>query len=259
MPTLLETQTVMRDELLSGEIAATLHSYLSNPEGLSIYRNTHIGSLTAALRLSYPAVHKLVGPDFFDGVAIRFIRAHPLRGAYLYEYGSAFPNFLGTLSEVRIPSYLCDVARLEWAVNCALHAPHTPPLEYNQLASVSATDQARIAFTVHPTAAVVHSKFPVDTVWRAVLESDDLALADVDLDAGPVWLLIDREQGDVWVRRIDEAGGRFTADLFAGLPLQAALDMAHGDATVHLADHLASGRFSDFHLVDPKALTKDLQ
>lgn len=258
MPTLLETQTAVRDSLLSGDIAAGLRTYLSVSNRLSIYRNTHVGSLTAALRLSYPAVHKLVGQDFFDGAAARFIRVHPPGRAYLYEYGDAFPDFLSALPEAQSLSYLADVARLEWAVNRALHASNTPPLESAQLATISAGDQGRIAFAIHPAVGLVNSAYPVDTIWHAVLESDDQELAAVDLYAGPVWLLIDRERGEVRVRRIDETCARFSADLFAGLPLQASLDMAHGDATSYLADHLSSGHFSDFQIVGDEAPIEEL-
>lgn len=258
MPTLLEMQTAVRSSLLGGDTAANLRSYLSAPDRLSIYRNTHIGSLTAALRLSYPAVHKLVGEDFFDGAAARFIRTHPPHQAYLYEYGGAFPEFLLVLPEAKSLSYLSDVARLEWAVNRALHAPSAPPLDNTRLAKITARDQARLAFTVHPAVSLVHSAYPVDTIWQAVLGSDDQELAAVDLYAGPVCLLIDRENGEVRVRRIDETHARFSADLFAGLPLQASLDMAHGDATSYLADHLTSGHFSDFQIVGDEAPIEEL-
>ena len=40
---------------------------------LDIYRNTFVGDADRALRLSFPAVQRLVGADFFEGAAQRFI------------------------------------------------------------------------------------------------------------------------------------------------------------------------------------------
>src|SRR6516165_733107 len=42
---------------------------LAPAQRLGIYRNTMLGTLANALRLTFPAVHRLVGADFFDGAA----------------------------------------------------------------------------------------------------------------------------------------------------------------------------------------------
>src|SRR4029077_21064316 len=63
-------------------------------ERLDIYRNTFAGVLTTALRLSYPAVHRLVGTEFVEGGALIFIDILPPTGACLDEYGEGFPDFL---------------------------------------------------------------------------------------------------------------------------------------------------------------------
>ena len=71
MPTLLEVQCAMRRSLVEHhdrEAAAyVLSDGLAPAARLNVYRNTSIGALTSALRLSYPAVHRLVGAAFFEG------------------------------------------------------------------------------------------------------------------------------------------------------------------------------------------------
>src|SRR5262249_61655578 len=90
---------------------------------LDIYHNSIFSGLTKALCLSYPAVQRLVGADFFGGVAQLFIVRHPPGAACLNRYGGEFPNFLRDLPAAATVAYLADVARLEWAVHCAIHAP----------------------------------------------------------------------------------------------------------------------------------------
>ena len=63
------------------------------PERLGVYRNTVGVSLTRALRLSFPAVHKLVGEAFFEAAAgISSQTIHRVRPASI-STGKRFPRF----------------------------------------------------------------------------------------------------------------------------------------------------------------------
>ena len=68
MPSLREVQHAMRRGLLQeadGDAAACIVAAgLAPGQRLSVYRNTLFGALANALRLSFPAVHRLVGADF---------------------------------------------------------------------------------------------------------------------------------------------------------------------------------------------------
>src|SRR5207244_4028731 len=99
--------------------AAVRGDGIAAADRLSIYRNTFYGTLTRALHLSFPAIHRLVGAEFFEAVAFEFIKVQPPRSAHLDGYGAGFPDFLdGFLGAMSVP-YLFDVAELEWAVNRA--------------------------------------------------------------------------------------------------------------------------------------------
>src|SRR2546430_14573865 len=136
MPTLLEMQAAMRQSLVHRDSAAASAMLAAQvrAERLDIYRNTFLLTLTRALRLCFPVVQKLVGEEFFEGAAQIFVAEHPPRSAWLDQYGSAFPDFLHAFSAAESVPYLSDVARLEWAVSGALHAPDTEPLDINRLA-----------------------------------------------------------------------------------------------------------------------------
>ena len=87
MSALLELQRAVYRSLVErddDEATALIRAdSLAAADRLSIYRNTLFGTLTNALRLSYPAVHRLVGADFFEAAAHEFIAAQPPRGPYL--------------------------------------------------------------------------------------------------------------------------------------------------------------------------------
>jgi hypothetical protein len=251
VPTLLEVQNALRKSLLDradGEAAAMLAPHVP-PDRLDIYRNTFLTGVSKALRLSYPAVHRLVGDDFFAAAADIFIARHPPRSAYLDQYGAEFPGFLDQFPPAATLAYLADVARLEWVVSQAIHAPDREALTLTQLAALTPQDQSRVCFAPHPSIGLLRVSYPVDIIWRAVLERDDAALAALDLAASPVHLLVQRLPTGVEIIRLDDGEFRFAAALCAGHPLQEALAEAIGDdAAALLAGHLAAQRFVGFTL-----------
>jgi hypothetical protein len=251
VPTLLEVQNAMRNSLVHREDggAAAMLAEHAPPDRLDIYRNTFVAGLTKALRLTYPAVHRLVGDDFFVAAAAIFIARNPPHTAYLDEYGGGVPEFLEQFPSAAQLVYLADVARLEWAVTQAVHAVDQGALALTQLAALAPQDQGRVCFAPHPSISLLRVSYPVDLIWRAVLDRDDTALAALDLNASPIHLLVQRLPGGVDVIRLDESEWRFAAALCAGQPLHAALDKATGiDATALLARHLAAERFVGFTL-----------
>jgi hypothetical protein len=212
---------------------------------LAIYRNTALSTLTAALGLSFPAVKQLVGAEFFEAAAREFISTHAPERACLNDYGADFPLFLAQFPPAASVGYLADVARLEWAVNRALHAPDVPPLQLDALGRLDANLMPQVSFVAHPAVSVLRLAMPADAIWRSVLERDEAAMAAVDLACGPIWLLIERNAEGVQVRRLTAVSGRFSERLCAGEPLQTALQ-GDGLAGV-LAEHLAAGRFTSWH------------
>lgn len=253
MPTLREVQTAIARRLLGREAPKVAGSVIADglePEArLAIYRNTFIAVLTNALRLSYPAVERLVGDNFFDRTAAIFIDRTPPKSPYLNDYGSAFADFLADFPPAASLPYLADVARLEWAVSRSLNAADMEPLDMASLAMLAAAGDASLSLDPHPAVALLRVDYPADAIWRAVLGGDDAAMAGIDLGDGPAWLLVERDAMGVEAIRMPEPAWRFLHDLWTGRPLGDALtDAAIPDVAVHLAQHFAAGRFAAAHV-----------
>jgi len=255
MPSLREVQRAMRASLVerddSAAVACILGDGFAPQERLSVYRNTFVSNLANALRLSFPVVHRLVGAEFFDAAARIIAHERPPSTPYLDEYGSEFSDFIARFPPAGSLVYLPDVARLEWAVTRALHAPDVEPLDPARLMEIAQGDHDRVRFVAHPSVSLVKADYPVDAIWRSVLAQDDAALADIDLAGGPVWLLVQRLATGVDAERIDEQAWRFAAALFAGQGLGQALGTTNSiDAPALLAQHIAEGRLVDFAFVE---------
>lgn len=254
--TLLELQHALRRGLLEGVDAATVCAEIvadgiEPAQRLAVYRNGFASRLATALQLAYPAVQRLVGEDFFEGTARVFAFEKPPRAACLDEYGAEFPGFLAGFPPAASLAYLPDVARLEWAVSGAAHAPDAEALDAGRLLGLAEAERATVRFAPHPALRLLRVDSPADEIRRAVLAQDDGALAAIDPAAGPAWLLVERREGEVAVSRMSEEAWRFTIELCAGRALCNALEAAGGvEPDVLLAQHLAAGRFVAFAVED---------
>jgi len=262
VPALHELQRAVYRSLVARDDDATAYiraDSVAAAERLCIYRNTVYVTLTNALRLSFPAVQRLVGAEFFDASAQNFIEGELPHGAYLDDYGAGFPDFLARFSPAASVPYLSDVARLEWAVSRGLHAPDATPLDLAALGAVGEGDHGRVRFVPHPSVSLLQASYPVDAIWRAVLEQNDAALGAIDLGDTPVWLLIQRLPTGIDVRRLSEPAWRCTSALCAGQPLEEAVEPASGiDVSALLAEHLTAGRFIAFNIKEPIAAAQAL-
>jgi hypothetical protein len=215
---------------------------------VAIYRNNVLGNLTGALRLTFPAVERLVGAAFFAAAAARFIAATPPASADLYEYGAAFPAFLAAFAPAQGVPYLADVARLEWAVNHALHARFVPALTVAALRDVTEQQQPGLRFAAHPSLSLLALAHPARAIWEAVLSEDaDMRasrLAAIDLSAPGDTLAVLHTADDLAVLRLSPTALSFACALIAGRTLADALAFAPSEeAASLLGGFIAHGFF----------------
>src|SRR5262245_40745949 len=220
MPALRDLQAAIRDALLGSDAGPAMLDIegdgLSPEARLDIYRHHVRTTLTAALEATYGVVSRLVDRRFFAYAADGYVQAHPPAGPCLFEYGSAFPDFLASFPSCRHLAYLPDVARLEWAMNAAFHAPDVEPLDPARLAVVPPRAVARLTFTLDPSVTLIESRWPIDEIWRA---NQGGAAGHVDLASGGVRMEIRRTDGIVTMRRLLPADHALRVALAAGATL----------------------------------------
>ena len=192
---------------------------------LAIYRHHVLDTLTTVLRAAYPATCHLVDARFFTYAVDRYIRVEPPAGPCLFEYGASFPAFLASFPPCRHLTYLPDVARLEWALHAAVHAPDAVPLAPGALRDLSVDEAMRATFRLHPSVTVLESPWPIDRVWRAARRDADPG-STVDLGAGGVCLEILREGEDAAFRVLEPAEYALRRALAEGERLETAATAA---------------------------------
>lgn len=248
MSSLLEVQREFAAAFLSDSSSAVARhidgGMFTGEERLAIYRNASRSSLVAALGLTYPAVARLVGDEFFEGVARRFAIARAPAGGYLNEYGGGFGDYLSTFPGATTIPYLADVARFEWALGQAANAEDRAPLAPAALASVAAP--AGLRFMPHVSLRMLWLRHPADQIADAVLSGDETAMRDVDPGIGPARIVVHRGPDGVEAQRLDASDYVLLSALFAGEPWERLVERAPERAAPLLAEQLVKGRLGGF-------------
>ncbi len=251
MMPLPELQAAFRADILKDEASVArlvLGDGLAPEARLRIYRNNSFITLTEALKATFPAVCRLVDERFFGFAAHAYIAAHPPRAPCLAEYGSDFAAFLAGFPPAVSLVYLPDVARFEWALNEAYHAPDALPLDPARIAAVPAERQAALTFVTHPAMRLFRSRFPIDRIWEANREGAGEAGA-IDLDSGGCAVMIYRQGVEVRYRALHNGPFAFLSAIAEGGSLDEAYSAGTEaepgfDLTEALRDCLARGHLT---------------
>lgn len=191
MPSLLEAQARFAEALL-GRAGAP---------GLAVYRGNVFGNWSQALAGAYPIVRKIVGEEFFEGLAREYARAHPSASGDLNEYGAQLAEFVAAFAPTQDLPYLPDVARMEWLAHRAYYAADAAPFGLEAL-----DESSRLALT--PPCALLASEWPLARIWT-VHQDDYEGEIDVDLGAGADRILVHRPRWRAQVRSLAPGDYRF--------------------------------------------------
>lgn len=249
MLALREYQRTIGAGILSGytEAAAGLIENIGGiapADRLQIHRNTMLTALGNALALTYPAVEALVGAEFFAQTAREFVQAYPPRAALLTVYGADFPDFLGVHCLLGGLPYLSDVARLEWAVEQAAHAPAD-----DEAVPLAEIDLGGTRLALIPSLTLLQVRYRAEPIWRAVLENDGDALSRIDTAPATSMLAIWRSGDGAAVLPLGPASASFLEELIAGGDAETAINAAAaadpaGDPIVAISSEILPAGFA---------------
>ena len=192
---------------------------------LAIYRGNVGANAALALVATYPIVRKLIGAEFFDGLAHAYCRDHPSASGDLNELGEHLANFVKTFPPAQTLPYLPDVARMEWLAHRAHYAANHAPLDLGRLASIREDDYPRLQLTLHPAVATLKSAYPLFRIWE-VHQDDYGGEIAVDFDGDAEAIVIYRPQFRATVARLTRGEAAFLDAIGGSNLLGAALEQA---------------------------------
>ncbi|GAA2835893.1 putative DNA-binding protein [Aminobacter aminovorans] len=178
----------------------------------AVYRNNVAVSLCTALSQRFPVVQRLVGADFFNGMARAYIATALPDSPLMFAYGDSFPDFIAGFVPAAALHYLADTARLEAQWTRAYHAADMPPLAVEALAAFAPKLFGMTTLTPHPAAALVRSDYSIGTIWQAH-QGGEVRVQTVMARES---IVITRPDITVQVHVIAEADAVFSAALLRG-------------------------------------------
>ena len=221
----------------------TAHNAASSTGRFAVYRNNVVVGLVNALRSRFPVVEKIVGEEFFAGMARVFVLERPPRTPLLATYGDEFAPFIAAFGPARELVYLADVARLEAARTRAYHAADAMPLGVAEFAALDVSACGGMRINLHPSVEVVRSPHPIVTIWA--MNSGERELAPIENWHGED-ALVARPYLDVNVDLLPPGGAAFLLALAGAKPLAEAAaaaltDHPEFDLSRNLAGLIGSG------------------
>jgi Putative DNA-binding domain len=190
-------------------------------------RRTGIGAfLIRALAARYPVVRRLIGDDSFLDAARRLVAMQPPRLPIVQHFGETFPQYLRSLGEAASFEYVADIAELESARARAYHSADARPLDGQVFQHLSTVCFYERGLILHPSVALVVSRFPIVTIWRA--NQTDAGNSILDLWR-PEAALVARPFLDVAVLPLPAGGHVFMNALLGGWTIGAAAASATDD------------------------------
>jgi Putative DNA-binding domain len=243
-------------ELQQSFAAALLDPALPTPAGVvgpdgkpssrrfDVYRNNVVVGLTQTLKHAYPAVDRIVGSEFFHGMARAYVVGDLPRSPMLFDYGAGFPDFIAQFEPASVLPYLADVARIERAWTEAYHAVEASPIGLSTFAEIAPERFPAITLVLHPSVRIASSRFPALTIWQMNIGGG--VPGPVDLAIGGEHALVVRPEASVQVRSIPNGSPEFIHALASGRPVRTAFERATAaeptfDLSANLSDLIQAG------------------
>ena len=245
---LAELQRDMARALLSGDMQSMMGHIAVGPipaeAALLVHRNTVLGGLAGALRLTFPTVDKLVGKAFLDQAAAAYAQETPPGEAAFTRHAAVFPAFLQRYPRAACIAYLADAARFDLAI----HDAGAAPLD-GEGVDTRLDEATRLALS--PSLRIESFVYPVDEIRDALDSQDEQRLAAIDIEPRPLAFAVWRGAAGAVVRPLSPPSAAFLSALIAGAPADEALEQAlagqDADAFTRLQAEVFGAGFASIH------------
>lgn len=136
---------------------------------VQVYTRAYALRLHAAIAEDFPGVRALLGEVAFDDLLHRYLAAQPSRHPNLIFAGRDLPRFMAG-SGLPQCELAVDVARVEWAMTEAFHAPEFTPADLSHLATLAADADERLRLRPNPSLRLLRLGYPVVELLDALRE-----------------------------------------------------------------------------------------
>ena len=233
--------------------------------GFAVHRNTVMKGCVDALEANFPAVARLVGPEWMQAASAVFARGELPGGPMLLDYGATFPAFLSAFEPAAGLPWLPAVAALDQAWTESHAAADAPVLRADALHAIEPALLLEGRLRLHPAARWRWcADAPASALWSrnrvdaGDMQQQDAAAEDARIEWRPEGTLLTRPFEAVLHRWIDGPAIAFLDACDTGCTLgDAALAAMEADPAVDMATLIGvligAGTFTTFECAAPVA------
>lgn len=165
----LESYLATGDSVVTPELLEQIQgsSLLPATDGLMIYHNAYRTRLLSVMRDDFPALHRWLGDESFEQLALAYISAWPPRHFSLRWLGEKLPEFIHHYVAEPQRSPMLELAKFEWAFTLAFDAPDATPLSLDAMSCFSAEDWINLRVCLTPSASWFQLRHSSLDIWKA--------------------------------------------------------------------------------------------
>jgi len=223
------------------------------PPRLQIYTLAYRSRLGEALKENYPVLARVLGDEGFAELADVYLRNYPSRTPSIRWFGATLAEFAAQSELIPHPS-LCDLIRMEWALNTAFDAADAQPVSVAEMLALQPAEWPALQFVMHPSLHLLALHWNVEPLWSA-LTADENAQTDPPEEL-PHHLLIWRVGHQTQWRSVEPTEALLLMAALAGQTFtqlsEIALDSAGSDAAQTVAGYariwIEAGMIAGIHV-----------
>lgn len=211
---------------------------------LKIYRRNRLQRQLKTLQAIYPVCERLVGSDFFKGMAQAYIAKTPSQVFDLNDYGETFSTFIKSYAPAQGLLYLADLLELEWAWHRVSLAPFSKPLDIAALQGLTDNQQRSLIFHLSEKSKLLFSPYPILAVWQIHQENPE-NIASIVLPSEVNYLLISMVHQEPNIIRLTEEEWILLQAIHANQTLSQLAELEI-DVIPHIQKFIAQGWITGF-------------
>ncbi len=196
---------------------------LESPDSVIIYKNSINAQLIKTLKAIYPVCLKLVGENFLNYTAEKYIKKYPSKSPDLGEYGDKFSDFLAAFEPIKQLPYLPDVAHLEWSYHQVFNGKQENNLDITKLAKIPPEAWNKLIFNLPENHVLLESFYPINRIWEVnqpEYEGDDT----IHLDNKKIYIFLRRKDYQISLELPNEKEWELLQLLAKSQPLETICD-----------------------------------
>jgi hypothetical protein len=246
MPPLIEFQRTLAADILFGGTASARYlrgGSLRPDAGIAVHRNSVMGALANAIRLSCPTLSALVDANFFEQSVRDYARSRPPPSACLEAFGEGFARFLEMYPPAKGFPFFGDIVRFDLAID---QASRGLPRVYGAAIALAPGSSCRLLASLRQMSA----RYPVDIVRDETEAGDFRGLERLDMTPRVQHFALWADESGARVRKLTDPAAAFLRALLDGRDGCRALS----DALEYAEPHEALGAIQREIFVPPIAI-----